>query len=140
MRYYDTLVPYRVLPVDRIDYMVCRDFNHISRYRKLRQIAHNPSTLDRLVSLETPNTIESEVDFNYYVVSTAEENRLDIIAYRFLGSADYSWVLAYFNDIEDGYTVYEGQRIRIPKSFTDLFGKNEMLSSVTPTMLNLGYE
>ena len=63
-----------------------------------------------------------------------------MIAYRELGSAQYAWVIAYFNNIEDGFTAREGTRLRIPNSITDLFSGGEMLASVPPTLLNLGSE
>jgi hypothetical protein len=69
-----------------------------------------------------------------------EENRLDLIAQKELGSATYSWVIAYFNQIEDGYTVREGQRLVIPESVTALLSKGEILAPIAYTRLNLGEE
>lgn len=141
MRFIDTLRPYDILDYKGIQYGVCRDFNHISRYRRLRQIIHTPSDLvDRFVTLETPNAFETHSEVVYYTVPATEENRLDIIAYRFLGSAQYAWTIAYFNGIEDGFTVHEGQKIMIPKTFSQLYNKGECLSSVNPITLNLGTE
>lgn len=141
MKFFDTLVPYDVLEHNGIQYGVCRDYQHISRYRRLRQVIHSPSIMeDRFVALETPNPFETHSDVTYYEVPSHEENRLDIIAYKFLGSAQYAWTLAYFNGIEDGYTVHEGQKIMIPKSFTQLFNKGEVLAAVSPLTLNLGTE
>lgn len=141
MKFFDTLVSYDVLPHNGIQYGVCRDYKHISRYRRLRQVIHSPSIIeDRFVALETPNPFETHSDVTYYEVPSHEENRLDVIAYKFLGSAQYAWTLAYFNGIEDGYTVHEGQKIMIPKSFTQLFNKGEVLAAVSPLTLNLGTE
>lgn len=142
MKFYDTLVPYRVLDHHMIEYGVCRDFDHISRYRGLRQLVHMPDVPDeRFVALETPNNIHAtNLDVTYYEVPYSEENRLDIIASKFLGSSNYKWVIAYFNDIEDGYTVISGTKLKIPKSITSLFNTGELLQSVNPTQLNLGSE
>lgn len=141
MRFYDTLVPYDILEHKGIQYGVCRDFNHISRYRRLRQVIHSPSDQkDRFVALETPNAFETDCEVVYYEVPPYEENRLDLIAYKFLGSANYAWVISYFNGIEDGFTVHDGQKIMIPKSFTSLYNKGEVLASVSPLTLNLGTE
>ena len=74
------------------------------------------------------------------VVETGEENRLDLIANTYLGSATYSWVIAYFNQIEDGYTVREGQTLIIPKTITSLFSDGEILAPITALALNLGEE
>lgn len=139
--YYDTLIPYKVIPYDGIDYTVCRDFDHISRYKGLRQVVHNPTnTAERFITLETVNALTSNASYRYYTVPTSEENRLDLIAYKFYGSPNYSWVISYMNNIEDGFTVYEGQKIKILDSFSDLFAQGEILASIPPMSLNLGSE
>lgn len=141
MHFFNTLEPYHILEHKGIQYGVCRDFNHISRYRRLRQVVHNPSdNVERFAALETPNPFETHQDVKYYVVSTSEENRLDIIAYKTLGSANYAWVIAYFNGIEDGFTVSAGQKLMIPDAIMSLFGKGEVLAPVSPLTLNLGTE
>lgn len=138
--YYNTLKPYRIISHGGIEYTVCRDFEHISRYRGLRQVVHNPSAFDRYITLESPNPIKSKAEFIYYDVPHMEENRLDLIAYKFYGSAQYSWIISYFNNIEDGFTVYEGQRLKILKNFTDLFNKGELLANIPALQLQLGEE
>ena len=138
---YNTLKPYSVIPYDGIAYGHCLDYDHISRYQNLRQITHNASNPDdRFVALETQNAFTTNCEIHYYDVPAHEENRLDIIAYKELGSAQYAWVIAYFNNIEDGFTAREGTRLKIPNSITDLFSGGEMLASVPPTLLNLGSE
>ena len=140
-RWYNTLIPYRVVPYEGIEYNVCYDYSHISRYKGLRQVAHCPnSSTDRYLALENPNPFSSDVDVTYYEVPSYRENRLDLIANEFLGSATYSWVIAYFNNIEDGFTVRAGQQLKIPKSFTSLFNDGEILASIVATKLNLGTE
>ena len=140
MKVYDTLTPYETIEYSGIQYGVCRDFDHISRYRGLRQVTHDFDTMSRYVALETTNSFTAHTNVRYYDVPVQEENRLDIIAYKFLGDATYAWVIALFNNIEDGFTVKEGQRLMIPNSITDLFNKGELLAPVSPTMLNLGEE
>lgn len=142
MKIPNTLIPYDTVESNGgIQYSVCRDFSHISRYRGLRQVVHNPEiTADRFVALETPNSITINCEVVYYDVKHTEENRLDLIAYKTLGDPTYSWVIAYFNGIVDGFTVQEGQKLAIPRSITSLFNKGEILQSVSPSMLNLGSE
>ncbi len=140
-QWYNTLTPYKVLDYQGIEYNVCYNYNHISRYKGLRQIAHNPdSTTDRFIALETSNPFKSNVEVIYYDVPTYRENRLDLIANDLLGSASYSWVIAYFNNIEDGFTVVAGQRLQIPKTFASLFNNKEILASIPANRLNLGSE
>lgn len=141
MKIQDTYRSYKVIEYDGIQYGVCRDYDHISRYRGLRQVTHNISDMyERFIALETPNTFSTNSEILYYEVPHTEVNRLDLIAYKFLGSAQYAWTIAYFNQILDGFTVREGQRIMIPKTFTQLYNKGEILASVNPMSLNLGTE
>lgn len=137
----DTLTPYDEVEYGGIQYTNCHDFDHISRYRGLRQVVHNPASTDaRFIALETPNPFTTYTDVVYHDVVSYEENRLDIIAQNYLGSATYAWVIALFNNIEDGYTIHEGQRLAIPKSITSLMSKGELLAPVSALTLNLGSE
>ena len=138
--YYDTTTPYISVEHTGIQYTVCRDFKHISRYKGLRQLIHNPVSLERFITLETPNPVVTNGRFTYYDVPATEENRLDLIAYKFFGSAQYSWVISYFNNIEDGFTVREGQRLRILENFTELFNVGELLAPIPAMQLILGAE
>lgn len=141
MQYFDTFGSYDELDHVPIQYGVCRDFKHLSRHRGLRQLVHDPSSEDeRFITLETPNPFEPHSEVTYYEVPLIHENRLDLIAEKLLGSVQYRWVIAYFNNIEDGFTVHEGQLIRCPKSISPLFNKGEVLSPINPLQLNLGTE
>lgn len=138
----NTLTPYEEVDYKGIQYTTCREFNHISRYRGLRQVIHSPlDTTERFISLETPNAFKTtNTDIIWHEVLGTEVNRLDLIANKYLGSATYSWVIAYFNQIEDGFTCRLGQKLKIPKSITDLMRKGEMLQPVTALTLNLSSE
>lgn len=141
MEVYNTLIPYYTIPYQGIAYGHCRDFNYVSRYQNLRQVTHSPDSMsNRFIALETPNAFTTQCAVKYYQVPAQYENRLDIIAYKLLGSAQYSWVLAYFNNIEDGFTVREGETIVYPENISSLFQNHEILSTITATTLNLGTE
>lgn len=141
MKYYDTLTPYDVMDHTPIQYGVCRDYNHLCRHRGLRQVVHDPSNEDiRFVALENANPFQTQAEVTYYEVPLAHENRLDLIAQKLLGSPQYRWIIAYFNGIEDGYSVKEGQVIKCPKNISTLFNKGEILSPINPLQLNLGTE
>lgn len=137
---YNTTTPYREIEREEIEYTYCHDYDHISRYRNLRQVIHEGSKEARYIALETFNTLKTESDVYYYTVPTRLANRLDVIAKEHLGAATYAWVLAYFNNIEDGYTVPSGSTIKIPKSISLLFNEGEVLASVSAVKLNLGSE
>lgn len=136
----DLTVPYIDGEYEGIAYSVCKDFGHISRYRNLRQVVHKPNSVDRYVTLETVNPFVSHTEIKYHEVTVTDVNRLDLIAEKELGSATYGWVIAYFNQIEDGYTVREGQKLIIPNSVTALLSSGEVLAPITALRLNLGEE
>ena len=136
----DLTTPYKTIEHEGIVYSTCRNYDHISRYRNLRQVVHLPDSADRYVTLETVNAFVTNTEVKYHEVTVEEENRLDLIAERELGSATYSWVIAYFNSIEDGFTVREEQRLIIPNSVTALLSTGEVLAPVTALKLNLGEE
>jgi hypothetical protein len=134
--------PYDKVDYKGIQYAPCCDFGHISRYRGLRRIIHSPQdTSDRFISLETPNAfVSSNLSVIWHEVESTEENRLDLIAYKYLGSTEYSWVISYFNQIEDGFTCRLGQKLMIPNSVMDLMQTGEILQPVTALTLNLASE
>ena len=140
MKPYMTWTPYNEIERDDIQYTYCHDYNHISRYKGLRQVIHEGLSPDRYIALETANAFETELKVSYYTVPANLENRLDIIARDKLGSATYAWVIAYFNDIEDGFTVAEGTVLAIPRNISLLFNEGEVLAQVPVTQLNLGSE
>ena len=121
MNDYSTLTPYKSIERDDIQYTYCYDYNHISRYKGLRQVIHQGLSSDRYVALETSNPFTSDANVFYFTVPSRLKNRLDVIAAEKLGSASYAWVIAYFNGIEDGFSVDEGTVLRIPKSISLLF-------------------
>ena len=132
--------PYEEVERDEIQYTYCRDFDHISRYKGLRQVVHEGDHPERYIALETANSFESHATVSYYTVDAHHENRLDLIAQEQLGGANYAWVLAYFNNIDDGFTVLEGTKLRIPSSVSALFENGEVLAPIAATKLNLGTE
>lgn len=141
MNIVNTLIPYAELNNNGIQYNVCVDYNHISRYRCVRQVLHSLDDIEnRFVTHETTNAISSDIEVIYHTVTAVEENRLDLIAYNLLGNSTYAWIIAYLNNIEDGFTVLEGDRIKVPKNIYQLFQHHEVLAPVPPSMLNLGTE
>ena len=140
MRFLDTYTPYRKIVRDPIQYTYCVDFKHISRYRGLRQVVHQGQSEDRFMALETTNPFKSTAPVKYYKVPYEFQNRLDLIAYKHLGSPNYAWVIAYFNNIQDGFTVLEGTQLAIPTSISDLFENGELLASISVNKMNLGSE
>lgn len=141
MRFRNINKPYKEIDYEGIQYTYCVDYDYISRYRNLRQVIHSPANIaDRTTTLELVNPFTSNLKVKYYTVLPTEVNRLDLIANKLLGSPTYSWVIAYFNHITDGFTVRADQKLVIPNSVTDLFESGEMLEPIPPMMLNIGEE
>lgn len=137
---YNTWEIYKEVERDPIQYTYCTAYDHISRYRALRQIIHQGLSEDRFIAPETVNPFDTNAELKYYTVPSTLENRLDLIARDQMGSCTYAWVIAYINRIQDGFTVLEGTQLAIPVSFTSLFEQGELLESITATKLNLGSE
>lgn len=55
-----------------------------------------------------------------FVVTSGEENRIDIVATMVYGSASLYWVLCYMNAIDDPLTLPIGTILQVP-NLTDLF-------------------
>lgn len=140
MLFQDTSTQYKEVERDPIQYTYCKDFKYLSRYKSLRQVIHEGKSKGRFVAFETTNAFNSTCKTKSYVVTPDKENRLDLIAQEQLGSATYSWVIAYFNNIPDGFTALEGTTLIMPVSITALFDKGEILSSISVNKLNLGSE
>ena len=140
MKFPDTLQPYDEIKRTEIEYSVCRDYDHISRYKGLRQVIHEGQNSDRYIALETTNGTKCTVKVTYYTVPVSYEHRLDLIAYKMLGSPTYAWIIAYINDIADGYSCFEGQVLAIPTSLSSLFETGQLLAAVSAIKLNLGSE
>lgn len=49
-----------------------------------------------------------------YVVTAAEENRIDIIATKFYGNASLYWIICYANRLSDPYNLPIGTFLEIP--------------------------
>ena len=81
-----------------------------------------------------------KMNFCVYNLFNITKFRCFLIANKFLGSSTYSWVIAYFNQIDDGYTVREGQTLIIPRTITALFANGEILAPINYLRLNLGEE
>lgn len=123
-----------------IRYTVARDFNYLSRYRMLRQIIIGEGTSNPVVVFEYPNKFTTSSTLQYHEVLPEEADRLDLLAYRLLGSVDYSWILAFINNIQDSYTVSNGFNLAYPSSVSDLLKSGEFFAPVSPISMNLGTE
>lgn len=84
----------------------------ISRYSTLRQIID----IDTNARVETFNQVGVEKSNQdvYHTVLTEEENRLDLIAYRYYHDGSMGWAIALANEIVDPFVIKIGTVLRIP--------------------------
>ena len=86
---HDTTCAYKEVDYHGIEYTMCKDYEHISRYRRLRQVIHYLEGTDRFMTLETQNKYSySGVTYEYYTVTVDRENRLDLISYDYYNVTD----------------------------------------------------
>ena len=138
---HDTTKPYKEVDYKGIEYSTCKNFDHISRYKRLRQVIHYLEGNQRFTTLEIQNSYSYKgVEAEYYTVTVDRENRLDLISNDYFGTPTYAWVISYINGIPDAYTVHEGQMLLIPVNISSLFGTNKILSAIPVSSLNLGTE
>ena len=111
----------------QLAYLEPRIYKNNCRYRNLRRIQ---DTITGKVYHESWNQkiIELSKADEYFTVSKAEENRLDIIAYNYYSTPKYWWVIALANYIIDPFDIPAYSTIRIPP-ITALYDKGGVLSN-----------
>jgi hypothetical protein len=95
------------------------------RYRKLKRYIDDKG--NEMTELYESPEIEVLKNDSYHVVTSGEENKLDLIAYNYYNNEDLWWVIAEANDITDPFNVPASTVLRIP-SLTSLYGFGGVLS------------
>lgn len=88
----------------------------LDRYNQYDHIVQNGRK--RLESFSMPEVLE--VSGDYWVVPSTHQNRLDMIAHKFLGTPLLWWVIAMANDIKDPFNIPTGTSLLIPDEQTVL--------------------
>lgn len=96
----------------------------VSRYHRLNRIKDD--TGDEYVESYEPIEFPENSDDQYHLVTPGEENRLDLISYKFYGTALLYWVIAEASGIEDPFNVPAGSTVRVP-SRQSLYGLKGVL-------------
>lgn len=84
----------------------------ISRYHKLRRITDSDD--DTYIESYEQINIPNRDDDQYYIVTAAEEDRIDLVSYKFYSNPLYWWVIAEASDISDPEILPIGTLLRIP--------------------------
>lgn len=96
-----------------------------SRYRKLDRItnAEGDYFVETYEELNIPQTNSDK----FHEVKAGEDNRLDLIAYKYYRNPSLWWVIAEANNIIDPIKVEVGEVLRIPPRET-IFGYGGVLA------------
>lgn len=91
----------------------------VSRYHNLRRIRDDQGDeyVESYESIEFPERSDDQ----YHLVEPGEENRIDLISYKFYGTALLYWVILEASGIDDPYDIPAGTTLRIP-SRQSLYG------------------
>lgn len=97
-------------------YLTSYYLNDFSRYKRIDEL----ELIDGKTITATLSPIDMGItDITYdnaqiYVVPPKHENRIDLIAYEFYGSANLYWIICYANAIKDPLDIKAGRPLIIP--------------------------
>lgn len=93
-----------------------------SRYRGLGVLDYNGKTMldvpDPLSYVETSSSSEKTIVIQDNVI-----DRLDLLSWKYYGTPKYWWILAYYNSIENPFSLPYGTIVRIPDMQTLLLSQ-----------------
>lgn len=94
-----------------------------SRYSSLEVIDgnHYSTWVDPCAKFQLGTDILDGVDTVDHILNRGE--RLDHLAYRYYGDAEYWWVIALANRIQDPFKMAVGLRLRIPTDVKSILSK-----------------
>lgn len=98
---------------EQLEYLPTVSYSNACRYKNLRTLKDEETGKIHHESW-SQQVIEETTEDTYVTVTNETENRLDMIAYTYYGSARYWWVVALANYIKDPFDVKVGMTLRIP--------------------------
>jgi len=84
----------------------------ISRYRGINV------TNDTYETVDFPNIDVKTIPT--FTIRLSSTDRLDTLAFRYLGAGEYWWILAMINDISWGFELVPGEILKIPLDVNDV--------------------
>lgn len=141
LRYRTYDQPISPAPVDRKIYtpLEYRDpalYTFVSRYSRTRLVPKDSAWVHESVyEINIPETSDDQ----YYTVTVATANRLDLISNIYYSFPIYWWVIAAANQIIDSFTVPVGTVLRIPP-LSSLYTNKGIFAAnaITPNSLKEG--
>lgn len=101
----------------KAQYTVPYGIKNASRYKHIDELLIEQNGSQKLIK-KTLGPIDLGIfpfnGTNLYTVTPAEENRIDIVAYKLYGSASLYWVLCYMNNIVDPLVLPAGRVLYVP--------------------------
>jgi hypothetical protein len=96
-------------------YKVTYGINDMSRYKHIDELLLADNKVLKATLGPSDMSIYPFNGTNIFTVTAAEENRIDIVAYKVYGAANLYWVLCYFNAISDPLNLPVGTVLFIPE-------------------------
>ena len=103
---------------EQLEYLPKINYKNVCRYKNLRTLQDETGKIYHETWFQ--KFINKSNADEYFIVTKIEEDRLDIISYKYYNTPKYWWVIAMANDIIDPLCVRRGTILRIPK-FNSLF-------------------
>lgn len=87
------------------------NYYSLSRYKR-QTILYDEGTIYATMYPEDMS-VKSE-SYSEYIVPKCEEGRLDLVANRVYGDSTLFWVIGYYNEIVDPFSIKRGDVLKIP--------------------------
>ena len=89
-----------------------REIEYATRYSRYRESTRVLDDDGEWLTTPEPLATHPRPDDRFHIIE--EEDRLDVLAHRYLGDMRFWWVIAEFNDIAFGFDLPVGKKLRIP--------------------------
>ena len=100
----------------KAQYVVPYSLENNSRYKHRDELLLEDKALIKATSSPVDMGIIPYEGLIFHTVTSAEENRIDIIATKFYGSASMYWVICMANNISDPLDLPAGRILALPAS------------------------
>lgn len=96
-------------------YKVTYSINDMSRYKHIDELLLSDNKVVKATMGPSDMSIYPFNGTNMFTVTAAEENRIDLVAYKVYGAASLYWIICYFNAIADPLKLPVGTVLFIPE-------------------------
>ena len=97
---------------EQLEYLPKINYKNVCRYKNLRTLQDETGKIYHETWFQ--KFINKSNADEYFIVTKIEEDRLDIISYKYYNTPKYWWVIAMANYIFDPFDIPVGTKLRIP--------------------------